>query len=255
MKYVVCTAYLFATLLFFSSSTGYGSDLPTTLRIGISDTPPFCFVDASGTPRGLYPDLINHIAKSENWTVAYIYGTWEQGLDRLEHEEVDLVCTIAHSPERARTMDFNLEPVFEEWGQVFLKAGSPIDTISDLGDRHVAVTARDISGINFRKTLEGLGIQCTITEYTSPDEVFAAVTSGEVDAGVASKLYGLHRSDTPSLIASAIQFSPFTINFATKKGLHGDILATIDRYLIQWKRKPDSLYDKSITNWTGLTAY
>ncbi|SCY61321.1 PAS domain S-box-containing protein [Desulfoluna spongiiphila] len=255
MKYVVRTVYLLTLLLLLMPCSGYGSDLPVALRVGICEARPFCFTDADGTPRGLYPDLINHIAAQEQWDVTFVSGTWEQGLERLQREEIDLITAIAFSPERSLTMDFNRESVFEEWGQVFVKQGSPIRSIEDLKGKRVGVTARDISGINFRKTAQKLGITCHIKEYPSSTAVFAAIRAGQVSAGVATQLNGLYRSHGPSLAPSPIQFSPFSIAFAAKRGLHGDRLATLDRYLSRWKKRPDSYYDKRLAHWTGLTAY
>ncbi|VFQ46206.1 pas fold [Desulfoluna butyratoxydans] len=247
--------YLLYILLLLIPRPGYSSDSPITLRVGICEARPFCFTDTDGTPRGLYPDLINHIAAQEQWDITFIYGTWEQGLERLQKEEIDLITAIAFSPERSLTMDFNQESVFEEWGQVFIKQGSPIRSIQNLEGKRVAVTAKDISGINFQKTAKKLGITCHIKEYPSSTAVFASVREGKVDAGVATQLNGLYRSHGPSLVPSPIQFSPFSIAFAAKKGLQGDTLSTIDRYLTQWKNQTDSFYDQCITHWTGLTAY
>ena len=61
-----------------------------TVRVGIYDNKPKTYLDQRGEPAGLFPEVLNHIAKQENWQLDYVYGTWEEGLARLEKGEIDL---------------------------------------------------------------------------------------------------------------------------------------------------------------------
>ena len=52
-----------------------------------------------------------------------------------------------------------------------------------------------------------------------------------------------------SLAASSIIFSPFSIYFATGKGRHAELLATIDAQLRQWKQAGSSFYQERLNHW------
>jgi len=88
MKYVVRTVCALAALLLLSPFLSYGSEDRPKIRVGIFDCPPFCFTDADGNAQGLYPDIINHIAAREHWAVTFVPGSWVEGLNRLQREEI-----------------------------------------------------------------------------------------------------------------------------------------------------------------------
>ncbi|VFQ44802.1 ATP-binding protein [Desulfoluna butyratoxydans] len=254
MKYtysIIC-AILILYVASFQAVSGIEPSPP--LRVGICYTPPFCFTGPDGKALGIYPDLINKIASKEHWKTTFISSSWSEGLEQLQREEIDLIAHIGFSEERQRTMDFNHESIFDEWGQIFLKPGNSIESIQDLEGLRVAVEENDINGHNFVKTTESMGIHCDIVIMPTREDVFRAVQKGTVAAGVTSQHFGLRHARDFELIASSIQFSPFSLFFASKKGLHGDKLAVIDSYLHRWKQVYNSYYHERLFYWMGANA-
>ncbi len=86
-------------------------------------------------------------------------------------------------------------------------------------------------------------------------EVFHAVQKGEVAAGVATQHFGLTHDRDFELVASPIQFSPFSISFAAKKGRLSEELNTIDSYIYRWKQDKDSYYYNRLSYWMGAKEY
>jgi PAS domain S-box-containing protein len=219
------------------------------VRVGIFSFAPFNFIDKDGLPQGLNPSLLREMTRDEDCQVTFVPGSWAEGLERLQRQEIDLMLSVARTPEREKTMDFTQESVAELWGQVFVRPEGNPKNISDLHGARVAVMRGDISGDNFIKTAEQLSIRCEIVELASHDAVFAAVRDGEADAGVAPQHFGLRHADTYNLVGSTILFSPFSIYFASKKGTQRELLNHIDAQLSRWKRDKDSFYYQSVNEW------
>ena len=224
------------------------------IRVGVFPFEPFNFLDKSGLAQGLNPDLLREIGREEGWTIEYVPGSWAEGLERLQREEIDLMVSVAHTPERAEIMDYTYEPVAELWGQVFVRPEGRSSNITDLAGRKVAVMRRDISGANFIDTAERFGIRCDIREYATHAEVFAAVRAGEVEAGVAPQHFGLRHARDYDLVGSTILFSPFSIYFTSKKGRHHELLSHIDAHLSTWKKDKDSIYYQKLSQWMGAAG-
>ena len=222
-----------------------------TVRVGIFPVEPLSFIDNQGASQGLYPDLLREIVKDEKWVVEYVPGSWAEGLERLQKGEIDLMLSVAYSPQRAEIMDFTYESVVELWGQVFVSPQGSFKNIQDLDGHRVAVMRRDITGSNFAMTAEKLGVRCEIVEYATHAEVFSAVSTGDADAGVAPQHIGLRQAKEYNLVGSAIIFSPFSVFFASKKGMQHELLSHIDSHISSWKKDPDSYYYHRLNYWIG----
>ncbi|MDK9708098.1 MAG: transporter substrate-binding domain-containing protein [Desulforhopalus sp.] len=234
--------------------SGGGEVDDRSIRIGIFPFAPINFIDKDGSAKGINPDLLREIFRRENANLAFVPGSWAEGLQRLENEEIDLMMSVAYSDERAKVMDYGRESVLQLWGQVFVKPDSHSKNISDLFGRRIGIMRKDISGSNFITTIKGLGGNCEIIEFPSHSDVFQAVQNGEVDGGVAPQHFGLRHAQEHNLIGTSILFSPFSISFTSKKGQHRELLDHIDTYLSQWKKQQDSFYYETLNKWMAPTG-
>ena len=221
------------------------------VRVGIFPFEPFNFIDEKDVAQGLNPDLLREIVRDEDWKIEFVPGSWAENLDRLQKQEIDLMMSVAYSPERAESMDYTYESVVELWGQVFVRPEGKSYNINNLSGLRVAVMRKDISGINFIKTAESLGVFCEIREFNTHAEVFAAVKNNKADAGVAPQHFGLRHAGEYNLVGSTILFSPFSIYFASRKGTQHELLSHIDAHLSKWKIDKESFYYQNINRWMG----
>jgi PAS domain S-box-containing protein len=254
VRYVVVT--LLATIVICSALTVVpvktsAKHLEEHIRVGIFSFPPFNYIDDKGVAKGLNPDLLREIASGENWTLEYVPGSFSECLSRLQNEEIDLMLSVAYSPERENIMDYTYESVAGLWGQVFIRSGEGNKNITDLSGRQVGIMSSDINGDNFKKTAAKLGVTCKIREFPTYHDVFTAVRKGKIDAGVAPHHYGLRHSAKHDLVASTIMFSPFSIHFTTRKGTHQELLSHINARLSEWKGTKSSFYYKRMDHWLG----
>ncbi|HQK26216.1 MAG TPA: transporter substrate-binding domain-containing protein, partial [Synergistaceae bacterium] len=107
------------------------------LRVGIYENKPKVFTDASGTPAGIFVDILEAIAEEEGWHVEYVRGTWREGLARLASGEIDLMPDVAYTSERGELYAFPHEPVVSDWFQLFARSSAKIRSVLDLEDKRV----------------------------------------------------------------------------------------------------------------------
>ena len=219
-----------------------------TITVGVYDNPPLIILRDDGRVQGVFPELLEAIARREDWLIAYKRGTWPESLERLGRGEVDLLAAIAYSVDRARIFSFNRETVITNYAQIFVPPASTIESLLDLKGRRVAVLLRDIHYQALEQLLKKFQVQAAYLERDSYEEVMTATESGVADAGVVNRLWGqLHRRDY-QLRASPVVFNPIEIRFAAPAG-GAPLLSAIDRHLTRFKLDPDSPYNGALDQW------
>jgi len=87
------------------------SDLETirragTIRVGASLAAPYYTRDASGTWKGLIPDLMNIIAGYLGVKIEYVETTWGTAAAGLQTNKFDIMGAFNVTPDRALAVDF-----------------------------------------------------------------------------------------------------------------------------------------------------
>jgi diguanylate cyclase (GGDEF)-like protein/PAS domain S-box-containing protein len=75
-----------------------------------------------------------------------------------------------------------------------------------------------------------------------------------VDAVAANRFFGDLQAQTYHLESTAIVFQPAQLFYATPRGRHPEVLATIDRYLALWQLQTDSPYGLAMQRWLQTSA-
>lgn len=240
---------LLILLLTMFAATSVAAPSTRTVRVGAFNYYPALFKADDGAINGFYVDLLTEIARRENWNIIYVYGSWDEGLKRLKSGDVDLLTSVARTPERETWMDFGQTPLLTVWGELYVRPGSKILGIRDAAGKTVAVMRGDFNASSFMHLTEMLRIDCTYVVVSDFDAVFSAIERGEVDGGVVNSTYGSARLKTANVVSSGVIFNPFDIYFATRKGDHADLLLTLDGYLDAWQDEKDSPYYLALRRW------
>jgi len=221
-----------------------------TVIVGIYENAPKIFTD-NGRPAGIFIDLIETIAAREGWTLQYAPGSWAENLDRLARGEIDLMPDMAFSAERAQLFSFPQVPALTSWFQVYAPKGHDIRSILDLNGKRILILERSIQQEAFTRLGKGFGLQYTL--ITAPDyqTIFEQVRAGKADVAVTNTYYGMAHARQYGLEDTAIVFEPSDLFFAASKGDPKHLLAAIDRHLAELKEHPDSLYYRSLRQWTS----
>ncbi len=266
----ICVSHLIVLLLAFSivptAVNGAGpGDQPAVIdaeghatkgatrivRIGTFQFPPMIFKDKSGEIVGIFSDLIRAIGDKENWQLEFIHGSWREGLDRLEKGEIDLMTSVAFKTKRESFLDYHSEPVMTAWGEVYVKQGSNIDSIFELGRKKIAVVEGDINGQNLRRLCIQFNVKCTFMFVDDFGQALDRVAGGEAVAAVVNSIYGGQNAHRYPVQTSTIVFDPFRIFFAATEAKNSALLAAIDLNLKAFKTEQSGVYNDVMVKWFG----
>jgi PAS domain S-box-containing protein len=226
------------------------SDRPAAkhLRVCFYDFEPLVSVDPQGRPRGLYIDLLDHVAGEEGWELEYLHDTWDECLRALVASDVDLVPVVGYSAERAKKFAFNVEYPVLDWGVVFTRDASAIKTIFDLRGKRIGVLKGSIYTQGFRALFEQFGIQAEIVELDDYRGVFRALENGELDAGINAQLAGATLAPQYHLQPTQIYFSPVRLAFAAPNDRRA-LLQRLDAHFAALKATPGSIWYDLFARW------
>lgn len=221
-----------------------------TLRVGVYNNSPKINVTPEGKTEGIFHDVMQAIAGREGWTIQYVPGTFSEGLARLSAGEIDLMTDVALSSEREKLYRFHKEPVLASWNQIYARRDSGIRSLLDLSGKRIAVLQGSVQQDYVQQMIGGFSINATLVPEPDFESAFQAVVQGRADAVVTNRFYGARHAAASELDDTAIIFNPSQLYFAGSKSLDLEVLAAIDRGLLELKKNSASAYFRSIERWT-----
>lgn len=219
------------------------------VRVGIYQNSPKVSLSASGQPEGIFPDILEEVARREGWRLIYVPGTFSEGQARLMRGEIDLMPDVAFTAERARKMDFNRIPILASWSQVYIRRGTGIHSILDLKGKRVATLEGSIQLEAFSQLAESFQLETTLLEAPDYQTAFGWTAQGLADATVTNRFFGQMHARESGLEETGIVFDPSSLYFAVTRGDPRRLLPALDRQLEDLKRDPDSVYYESLNHW------
>lgn len=222
---------LFLTFLSFLSAEN--------LIVGIYENKPLTYKE-NGEYKGLAIDLLNEIAKKENWHLTYQYDTFPNLIEKIKNNEINILIDLGKTKDRELFIKYPSQPFFTNWGIIYSKNNN-IDSLLDLKNKKIAVLKNDIyytheNGIKNLSKKMNLNIE--FHEYNSYDEVLKAVKDNLCDAGVVNRIF----NNSYNLHKTPIVFLPIEVYYGFSKNTKDDIINKIDYYLNKWKNEEDSIY-------------
>ncbi|WP_129409799.1 transporter substrate-binding domain-containing protein [Marinitoga lauensis] len=213
------------------------------LIVGIYDNPPLVYYE-NNKPKGFFVDLLNEIAKEENWKLKYTHDSFNNLLESLKNEKIDILPDIAYSKERAIFLKYNSETVFTNWGVVYSKKS--LDSLFKLNNKIVAVPKDDIYYIGpegIKELAKNFHLNIQFLELNSYNDVLKAVADGKAYTGIISRSYN---GEKYGLKKTSIIFSPIDVYIAFSKDLNKTIIENIDLHIKKWKNEKKSIYYRLI---------
>ncbi len=247
MRTVSFQGSAFLLALGFLSPSAFSED--RIVKVGVYENSPKVFTDESGKPSGIFIDILEHIAHEEGWSLEYVPGTWEEGLQRLAAGDIDLMPDVAFNAHRARRYRFNHIPVLSSWSQVYAREGSDIHSILDLEGKRVAVLSGSVQQEAFAELAKGFDLRIHIEPRSDYAAAFQAVKDGAADAAIANNYFGFQNARKFRLQDTAVIFHPAQLHFAAPREGAGALLDTLDRHLQSLKENPRSEYYRSLDRW------
>jgi len=212
-----------------SAQTGAGTlgKIKSAKAINVAysaDSLPFSFVGPNNEPAGYSIDLckraIAQIGRSvgePNLKVNWLPGSVTERLQMVATGRADLECAnTTQTQSRLANVDFS-NLIFVDGGGFLVKAGSPINQISDLGGKRIAVLKGTTTETRLNDTLRTRLVNATVVVITSAIEGVEMLEAGSVDAYAADKvkLVGLAmQAKEPAklaLLAEDLSFEPYAM--------------------------------------------
>jgi len=221
------------------------------VRVGLYQNPPKVATSASGRPEGIFVDLLDEIARRENWTLEYVAGTFAVCQQRLARGEIDLMPDEAYTAERELLFDFNHIPVLASWSQAYARKGSGIESFLDLNGKRIATLEGSVQHESFAQLAHGFQLKVHLVPAPDYQAAFQMVARGQADAALTNRFYGLAHAREAGLEETGVVFDPNSLYYATTKGDPKRLLGPIDRHLAEFRSHPDSVYYRSLSRWTS----
>lgn len=219
------------------------------IRLGVWNNPPVVFQDANGEWQGVSVDIFRYIAEKNGWKIVYVPGSFADHVAGLNNQTIDIISAMAHSTSRAEKYAYNKTPIIGNWGLVYTKAKTNINSLLDLNNKSIAVMKNNIHHEAFLKLILNFDIQVRIIEKNNFNDVLASIQNGEADAGVLNRLYGTLHANKYNLVETGIIFNPINIHYVAPHHEHDPILNAIDEQLSPLKSDRGSIYYKSLHKW------
>jgi HD-GYP domain-containing protein (c-di-GMP phosphodiesterase class II)/ABC-type amino acid transport substrate-binding protein len=250
MKKVAFVVFLFSVITFVSFSAN-----AITLKVGTYDDVPLSF-KKNGNVTGIYIELLNYIAKEEGWNIVYEYGTLGELLEELKEGKIDLLTSVAYSPERAKYAYFSKETVYVNWANICQRDDKNFSNIFSLRGKKVGVVSGDIYYVGpegARELFKKFGIPVDFVEFPTYTSVLKALEERKVDVGVVNRFFVTTYGRKYHVKGTSIIFDPLKLIFAAskKKPELLNVLNEIDLKLREMKRDQSSEYYKVITKFTA----
>ena len=234
--------------------SGRANAAERSVRVGVYQNKPKIFLTDNGVADGFFIDLLEEIAKRENWTLIYVSCEWEACLTALETGEIDLMPDVAYSPERDEKYDFHHIPAAESWSRAYADPTSQINRIDQLDGQRVAVLNGSIQQTALVQTMQEHGFAVTVVPAKTLKDAFDLVTKKSAIAVVTNHFYGDYFYRDYGLIRTSIIFNASTLYYATAQGQNQELLDAIDKHLGVWRDDPKSIYSTILNRWLNPSS-
>ena len=223
-----------------------------TIVVGVFDLDPLCCIHQRH-PGGMFIDLLEEIAKRENWSLEYLIDNLEQHRSNLHVGAIDLLMGAPHDKEMADRLEFSRETIISTWGQVYASKRVEIQTLLDLAGLTVGIVRGDPHAMELRNIVGRLNIQCRFVEFKQYGEIVNALKSGWIDAGALDRFFGTSHENQDGIRKTPIIFAPIELRFAVSKGADRKILTVLDYHLNILKKDSNSVYYRFLQDAFGKT--
>lgn len=230
----------------------------TQVKVGVYLRAPLT-LEVNRTHKGIYLDILEDIAflegideNSESWELNYSVGSYNEILDMLNSDEIDLMVPAVHNT--SSDVIFSNTSVIDSWGSIYTKNNENIENLFDLEGKHLGVLKNGphINGQDgIKEKIEEFDINCTFKRYQRYEDIFEGVKSGEIDAGLVDRIYGNYAQSDYSLKRSPMMFNYIDFRFAFSPNGSDYLRERIDHHLRDMKKDSDSIYYESIDRYLG----
>ncbi len=248
MKKTYLRGVFFLFIFFFSPHT-YAKNI---VIVGIYNNKPLSYIDTNGEAKGLFPSILNDIAKENNLQLHYKKCIWSKCLKMLANGKIDILGPIAYSKSRTKKFIFSKENILANWGTLYTNQNTNVISWENLKNKTVGLQKGDIYAEKFMDYITNLNISVKIVYFDTYKEIFTALNKNSIDIGVSnSTIFPNLHDNFPSIKKTNIMFSPVNITFAYSKKKK-DLRNLIDKNLKNYKIDINSKFYKELHKYLDI---
>lgn len=256
-------AALFLLLCICIGGTFYAIER-RTVKVAFFPMDGYHIVNADGSLGGMDVEYLEALSDYVSWNIQYVEcDSWEDALEKLKNEEVDLVGSAQYSAERAEIYQYADISSGYTFGVIATNAQSTIayEDFQAMAELNFGMVENYVRKNEFLEYLYHNGIENpTITEYKSTADMQAALDAGEVDAFVHTFT---EVEEGQRLIG---RFAPRPFYYITYKG-NDEVLRELNQAIVDLKMSQPELetelmnefyynkFDKAVLLTTEEKAY
>lgn len=213
-----------------------------SFKIGVYEAKPVVYRAADGSYRGLAIDVLDVVAKKNDWSFEYVAAPLPELLSRVEGGGIDIVVGVANVRARSRSFLVSRETLISNWGVVYRNPQAKIETFLDLAGKRIAMMDGSNQSVELKKILHQFNV--TYSEIRAIDyvEVLRLVEEGKADAGLVDRFSIIARGESQLIAPTPIVFNPVELHYAVREGLD-NVLASIDNEVRSEKLNPHSSFN------------
>ena len=243
---------LLPLLLFLVSPSNLGAQElnNNTIKVGVYDNSPKVFVNEQGVPAGIFVDLVEVIAEKENLKIEYVLGEWDELLNKLKNEEIDVLPDVAFSDLRDSSYTFNDISVLGSWLEVFTTKKTKITSVLDLEGKKIGVLKGSIQENYLKKKLpKDFNITYRLLTFPDYKGTLNALKKGDIDVLVAGRFFYFSDEFEKGILPTGIVFRPSELYFVFSKNADPLLVQLFDKNLSKLKNDSSSSYYSSLEYW------
>ncbi|MCA1944856.1 MAG: response regulator [Desulfovibrio sp.] len=219
------------------------------VRMGVYENAPLLAMGSSGRPEGIFTEVMQEVARRAGWELTYVHGTWSEMFDAVQAGSIDLLPVVAYREDRKALVDYSDRPLLMNWGQVFARDGSPLDSLTALLGKRVGLLENDVHAEAFRTLMSSFGVTVVEVPFASYDAVLKAIHTGRVDAGVLNRIYGEMHAGNFAVQPTSIMFNPIQLRVAVAKGDPHGLMPALNAEVARLVSSGDSVYYRALDRW------
>ena len=227
-----------------------------TITVGVYNNYPKVFIDKNGKSTGIFIDILNYIAKAENWEIEYKTYSWEEGLKALENGEIDLMPDVSSIHATSKKIRLTQIDLLSSWLQIYRRNDVMLENITDLNNKKIAVLQGSAQESKIQELIKQLKLNCQVITYADYPSAEKSLLDGDTDGMIASRFYefAISSSKSKKIIPSHLIFSPSTLHYAVALHKNDNIIKVIDYHLSVIKNNYPSIYHQVLHKWLGSKA-
>ena len=205
---------------------------------------PYEFNDTDGNPAGFNVEVLRAAAKAARIDISINLGPWSEVRSQLQNGEIDILTGMFYSKSRDELVDFSIPHIIVSHS-IFVRKGSPIQSLSDIRNTEIVVQKGDI--------MHDWALENRISDHIiaveNQQEALRLVSRGKHDCALAAKLQGLltrEQLNLDNIVAVGSSIEPEKYCFAVREG-QTDLLEKLDTGLLEIQASGE--YSRIYSKW------